>query len=223
MYIVLLSVLCLLSLFILYMLSKNDFVFLRKNISLESVFNTVLFCGGSALIFGRLFSLIDSARAFIWDPFILLHVVKVPGFSFFGAIGGGVLVVSVLVKEKEALLRMYDIFIISFLPVLFFGSLLQIRVMSHWVFFLLLTVLFSFLFAFVVRVHRNYMVKDGSILLAVLIAFSFLEVVSGTFEPTRKFMLHLSARQFVATVSFFICSVLLVKNESIAQFWRKRR
>lgn len=209
------------ALFVVFFLSKNDLVLIKKQIDVGRIFNLFFTTSGISIVAGRIFYILDASRIDVFNPLQFIHFLKFPGFSFFGAYTGLVMALFLLVKEREAIKRIYDIFTISFLPLMFFGLLLRINIFIHVFVILLLAVFLSSIIWVMIKVHRNYLLKDGSLFFISFIIFSFVEFVLGIIVKQTKLFLHLSFTQLIAIIILFIFLVLLAKNESIFSYIRK--
>ncbi|HSA84461.1 MAG TPA: prolipoprotein diacylglyceryl transferase family protein, partial [Patescibacteria group bacterium] len=115
----------LLFLYVIYKLVKDDYVFIRKNISLEQMFDVLFITTGVGLLFARLFYFLFH---FGNGENIFLHFFSpdVGGLSFFGAFLGGLLTLYFFGKYKKMPLeRLFDFFILAFvvaLPAGFIGT-----------------------------------------------------------------------------------------------------
>ncbi len=75
-------------LFILYQLAKDDFLFLRRGITTEDVFNTLFLSLPVIFIFSRLFYVLQHLGVQYFNPLVFFLVMYFPGLSFFGAVIG---------------------------------------------------------------------------------------------------------------------------------------
>lgn len=102
-------------LFCVFLLSKDDFVLTRKNISLDSMFHLVFLVSLFALVASRLFWGILARNPSIINPLIFFAIPYVPGLSLAGAVGGGMAsawVIGRILKIGEG--RVFDIVSLSF-------------------------------------------------------------------------------------------------------------
>lgn len=158
-----------LSFFILYMLSKHDFVLLRQNISLSQVFDAAAISLISAFLMSRVLFVVNNFKTELLSFLRFFHIAKYPGLSFFGFIAGGALCIYLIFMRRKGLGRIADIFSISFFP-LFAASILvesikgQFYYLPYALFFVSLLI-----FAFFVRSHQKYILKDGSVALIFML------------------------------------------------------
>lgn len=105
----------LLFLFSVYLFSREDYTFERKNVSLEHVFN-LTFIGFLVGIFtARVFFIIFHWRFAYTNPLVFLLFPYFPGLSLAGGIIGFLLFLWIItIQGKIPLGRIFDIFIVSF-------------------------------------------------------------------------------------------------------------
>src|SRR5258706_5468218 len=75
-------------LYVLYYLAKDDFVIIRKDVSLESVFNLAFLAGIVSLVSSRVGFAIFSHNLNYFNPLVFLAFPYFPGFSLTGGIVG---------------------------------------------------------------------------------------------------------------------------------------
>lgn len=162
--------LCVVTLFILYVLSKNDFVLLRKNISLAKIFDVMIISFLFSFIPSRLFYVLDTFSFGLLKTLGFFHILKFSGLSFLGFMLGIFFVVYLFFRQKKATLRIFDIYSLTFFP-LFIFSLFIIKFPGYFLFVQIgLAILLLFLFGFLIRFHKNFTLSDGG----VFLIFSFL-------------------------------------------------
>lgn len=201
--------------FILHILSKNDFILLRKGIPLSVIFNNVFLSLFFAFLTGRLLYFLETRQFLNLLPLSFFHVANIPGFLMLGAPIGATL--SLLLFLKSARARVFDIFSLSFYPFVF----LYIFVLPFPLY--LLVVLFILLFiSFVLflNYHKNYTLRDGSVYYSTLIILSFLHLVSSFRVEQIYIVERLSFNQILAASILCITIVALLINE---QFIRLKR
>lgn len=162
----------LVSFFILYLLSKNDFVLVRQNVSLTEIFNITISGAILSGIMSRVFYVFDTNSWSLFNPLIFFHIIKVPGLSIFGFYITMAFWVYLRLKKQKALPRISDIISLSFSLVFLFSLLIPYaRVPLYFVqigLFVAGLILVSILF----RVNKAYKLKDGSITFLVFFLVS---------------------------------------------------
>ncbi len=159
--------------FILYILSKQDFVLLRQNISLSEIFDLAILTLISGLAFGRFFYIITDSRLDLFSPVKFFHIIKFPGFSILGLFLGGAFALFFALHSNKGLARIYDIFSISFMPIYIFA--LVTRDYTEKLFFIpiILFLLMILIFTFFINSHYRYIMRDGSLSLMLLLILGF--------------------------------------------------
>lgn len=150
------------SLSILYSLAKNDFVLLRKSISLQEVFDKYFIALFITFFFSRIVYVLNSQDFSLFNPILFLHIIKLPGLSLVGVFIGFLVSLSVLFRNKRTWSRIFDIYAFTLVP--FAGLHMLTSEFSRNIFFVpyILLVLLIFATLFLFRLHKNYKHKDGS-------------------------------------------------------------
>lgn len=204
-----------LSFFVLYSLSKNDFVFIRKNVLVKSVFDRVflvLFC---AFVLSRVLYAIEATRYDLLHPLRFFYIFKYGGLSATGAYIGAFAALTALFRKSRVLVRMLDVFFLSFfllfsIPLVFFpikGLLLFIRIP--------LLLMFLLVYFYLLRFHKNYTFKDGTLSLLILFIISIVHIVSQFFEPYGPLMYNLTLSQWIGVGTSFLSLVLILINQKL--------
>jgi hypothetical protein len=202
--------------FILYMLSKHDFVLLRQNISLSQIFDAAAISLICAFMMSRVIFVVNNFKTDLLSILKFFHIAKYPGLSLFGFIAGGALCLYLIFMRRKGIGRIVDIFAISFFP-LFATSILLEQIKGQYFFIpYVLFVVCLFVFAFFIRSHNKYILRDGSISLvfilliciqtafyqyfmgaknAIFLSFSSLFIVSVVAIPFILFELFLNQRK----------------------------
>lgn len=149
------------SILILFILSRQDFVLLRQNISLPQIFDSLMATLVAALLFGRIFYIADTLNTDLVHIIRFFHLLKFPGISSLGFFLGGAFMLGILFRKKKALARIYDIFTISFLPLYILEQGVK-DYSSLYINIILVSVLIV-VFIFFVKSHYKYILRDGSI------------------------------------------------------------
>src|ERR1035437_128302 len=80
-------------LYLLYYLSRDDFVIVRKDISMERIFNLAFLTLIISLFFSRLFFVLEKMDPKLLNPLGFLAIPYFPGLSLIGGIlGAGVII-----------------------------------------------------------------------------------------------------------------------------------
>ena len=192
--------------FILYLLSKNDFVLLRKNISLQKMFDTAFLILIFSFVVGRFFYILDTFKFGLLHWLTFFHILKFPGISLTGAFLGAFLAF-IFFREKSVLKRVADIFYLSFYPMIIFSF-----ITANWSHLPLLRVGLVLcvvsLFGVLVRFYRSYAVHDGSITLIVLSLLAATTLIS-KIASSGGHILSVFSFSMVTSMLIFITSIIL--------------
>lgn len=199
--------------FSLYVLSKHDFVLIRKNVSVKTVFDLSFLSIIVAFLIGRLFFIMNDGRRELLNPIQFFHVFRFPGVSVFGFFLGGAISVWFLFRKTKALYRIYDIFTISFLPLfLFHLSFRSYPVFSYLVSTLILVIGLLF-WMFIIRSHQKYTFKDGTISYLVTSLIAFDAFFYSFLTPRKTLVLNLSILQLVSAILLIFAVFMLWANQ----------
>src|SRR3990167_2345693 len=108
-------------LFTLFILSREDFVFTRKNIPMEEIYNICFLLIPFIFFFSRLLFVVFDFNAAFSNPLVFLAIWHYPGLSLLGAVAGlitGLLLICG-VKKISVIDRILDIFSLSFFVLAF--------------------------------------------------------------------------------------------------------
>lgn len=164
-------------LFILFLLAKNDFVLVRKNISLKQVFDSVFISFLGFLLVGRLWFVMLNKQFYLFSPIRFVHIVRFPGIGLVGGLIGFYIAAYIYFRKKKTIARVFDIFSLSLMPLILYMLLfLPFSFYQFWI-KLGITVLFVFLFCLFLYFHKHYTVKDGTITIFLSLIISLLNMV----------------------------------------------
>ncbi len=211
------------SMFLLFTLSKNDFVLLRKNVSLHELFDVVIISMAVGLLFARVFFIIDMQEWSWFHPFRFFHLIKIPGLSLYGFFVGVVFPLFWLLRKKKVLHRVYDILFISILP-LFIMSLAtrtySLGIPSVFI-QIALAVIGICIISILITFFHNYTLRDGSLALIIFLLVSVDLFLNGFLSEYPTLLFSLSLSQISAVIFFAISAILLIHNQGIVRFRKK--
>ncbi|MCL5970618.1 MAG: prolipoprotein diacylglyceryl transferase [Patescibacteria group bacterium] len=205
-------------LFLVFALSNDDFVLLRKNVSLEDLFNLAILTSFFGLFSARLLYVILNPNMKFLNPFVFLLFPYFPGLSLAGGvIGGSFFALFLALRNKMPGARVLDIFSISFLGSFvfsFFIKFLDILIFQKKVFLPdTLNLIFCLIFfSIVVYFFLRSKIKDGTSALFVLIFFSVLGIGQSAISSDSKLLFFLSKESFVFILIFFFSLFILFKK-----------
>ena len=211
-------------LYCVYLLANDDFIFLRKDVTMERLFNIVFLGSLSSLFFARLFYGFHT-KGILANPFVFLLFPYFPGLSLLGGVlGVGVTFLFLASRRKNTLPlgRMSDFFSIAFLvtlPVGFLGYFLfsedgfpVIKAGSQVAVYLILFIVFL---KFLLPQLLNGKFKEGTITYFFLISFSLVSLISNAF-PTINILDFFKNLENLILLAVFIASIaLLIKQEGL--------
>lgn len=200
-------------LFILYHLSRNDFILMRKNISVTKLFNYAFIHFIFGYISARIIFILDSQQYYYFNPLLFFHFVNYPGVPFFAFVVSSVLIYYLLIRNKEAYLRVLDMVFLSMIPLYIF----QILSLTYfYIAFKIILILVSIILLFyLISLTKNYTVKDGSISLILLILFSCYFFALSFFDSEGPRIYLFTLLQYLTISTFFISLTLLIINEKL--------
>lgn len=205
-------------LFMLYRLVKDDYVFIRKGISLEQAYDISFITLWVSLFFSRFFYFV-----FHFNPsqniFIQFFSFKNGQFSLLGAILGGIIALYIFSKQKRFPLgRISDFFSLSFLYALPVGLLIHaLFVSKNELLYLFLNVIIYFVvllfFAqFLYPKILNRTIKEGLLTNLFLLIFSLITLVTSLLMSLKHIQIFLSLQNGVTILLLFLSIFLLLKE-----------
>ncbi len=180
-FILVLLICLLIFLFSLYFLSHDDLIFLRKDISIEKIFNIAFMDFLVGLFFSRLFYGVFYKSSILLHPFIFILFPYFPGLSLTGGILGAAIFLYIYSKKKTIpISRIFDFLSISFLSALpigilgyFFLSGPKLSLQFILLFILSIVIFFAFIKYFRNRLLKGK-IKDGTTGFIFILVFSLL-------------------------------------------------
>lgn len=210
-------------LFSLYILSHEDFVLIRKNISVERIFNMAVIAFVVSFFFARFFYVLFNFNSKFLNPFTFFVFPYFPGLSLPAAVLGGSLFVLLYAhKHKMPVFRIFDFFLLSFLSVLPLGFLisylpfLQKKVFVNNELFLLIIyilILFIFIKILLPRMQRGEL-KEGSLGFLVLIFFPLLSLIQNIIG-IKDFINIITPDNIVLFLLLIFSSFFFLRQENI--------
>ena len=202
-----------LSFFILHSLVKDDFVLIRKNISIFQMFDLGFLALVIAFIFGRLLYVADTRNIEIIHILRFFYIFKFSGFSFLGALVGFNIGVFLLFRGKSAFRRMFDMYSISFFPVflvhMFFIPPSHYKNLMIGIGVPLLIVLFLVF----LKVHKEYKLRDGSISALTLFFAGVLNLHISILSLSPRIIWDLSLSALGSVAVIFAACIFFMFNE----------
>lgn len=222
-------------LYCLYVLANDDFIFLRRDVSMEKIFN-IIFLGSLVSLFAsRLFYGFSHTGIFA-NPLVFLLFPYFPGLSLLGAVvgvGAVFLFLATRRKDKIPLGRLADFFSIAFLislPVGFIGyfmfsegGVLLINLISQAAAYFVLFIIFL---KFFLPQLLNGKFKEGTITFIFLISFCLVTLISNAFPTIAVLDYFKNFENLILIVGFVASAFFLNRQEDlivkIKEFRRKK-
>lgn len=217
-------------LFCLHTLGRDDFVLLRKNLSMERIFNLAFINVLLALFFARLFYVVFNPSLQFLNPFVFFLFPYFSGLSLVGGIAGGaVFIVVFSTVSKMPVGRLFDLFFLSLLCALPFGFLanllLNLFIKKTPIFFEVVSFIFyATLFIFLLRLFLQEKLKDGGTGLLFLLVFSLFSLGVSVASRIIKTPFFQRGEDFVLIAIFLVALAFLIKQEKLllkVKKWRK--
>lgn len=216
----------LISLFCLYHVSREDFVLMRRNVTLDDIFNIAFVTAFSGLLFARIFYVVFNFAPGFLNPLVFFLVPYYPGLSLMGGVIGGVVsLIYITKKQRFPIRRVFDLIGLSFLaglPIGYIGSLFlttQVNFFLHLFLPILFFIIFLIAYIYVYPRIITKELKAGMLGTSVLIVVSFSVLLiqiltnydSGVFffQPNNS----LSLIVFVLSLLYFIKQELFVVKQ----------
>ncbi len=209
-------------LFALHFLSRDDFILLRKDVSLDSLFNIAFVMVPLSLLFSRLLFVITNPSGNFLNPLYFLLFPYFPGLSLVGGVLGTSIFLFFAFKfKKMPIERLLDLFALSFLscmPIGVIGYFLLsgANFNSLQVLFTIFSYIFLFIFFsfFLLPRFLKGRVGEGSMSIIFIIAFSIISIMTKLFAG--KFSLGIEniflVLTLVISVTFFVSKEKLISK-----------
>ncbi len=197
-------------LFSLFALSREDFLLLRKNISLDELFSFTFLIFLISLFCSRLTFVVENFKLNYLHPLIFFIFPYFPGLSLSGGIISGVLFFYFVLKRKKyPIERIFDIFSISF--IIAFSIQLLLLFLVNLIFRHFTFLIFSFIFLLIlipifIWIFENNKLKDGSVGY-LAIGSSILAFMIGYFIQNIKLSIINSKIEIILSLLIFIFSI----------------
>lgn len=203
----------------LYRLVKDDYIFIRKGISLEQSFDIAFITLWVSLFVSRILYLvfhINSVGNIFYDFFSF----KNNGFSLTGAIIGGTLAIYLLGKYKKIPLgRICDFLSLSFLytlPLVFLGNAFFVtkdQLLSVFLNAIIYFVLLLFFVQFLYPKIMNRTLKEGMLATLFLLLFSLITLITSLLVSLKDIQSFINPENITSSLLFIVSIVLLIKQE----------
>lgn len=215
--------------FCAFTLTHDDYLLTRRNISLETIFNTLFLVMFSSLLFGRIVYVLFHFTPRFLNPLVFFLFPYFPGLSLVGAITGGFLLAGgISLNSKIPTARFLDIVSLSFLcsySIFYFPlSFSYLALIGHFqIVYACSLILYPALFLGALRVFLKAGLKDGSIAAIGIFFFSLLYSVFMFFDKTIDKKFFFESEGVFLFVLFVVSTVYLLRIEKIHTKLKPRR
>lgn len=210
-------------LFCLFLLTREDFLLIRKGISTEQIFNYAFLIAFVALFSARLFYVAFNFNESFLNPLVFLLFTHFPGLSLAGGvIGGGIFSCLLFKNKKVPPAHVFDLLAISFLCALTFGSFINLLTTTKAGFPTVLISPFLSLIIFVlmsVTYHKSRTIKDGGVACLSFILFSCFLFIKIHLISSKTFLLR--GEDSLLIVIFIVSVFLFLIQQKILKFPQK--
>lgn len=217
-------------LFCLYALCRDDFVFLRKNVTLEWLFNAAFLTLGVSLFSSRLIYVLFNFDSIFLNPFVFLLFTHYPGLSLTGGVLGGIAFNLIYLKQKKLPTgHILDSFSISFLLAVLFGVTMAIF-STKFIFkeitmpFLIFEfIIYLLLFIIFFRSFQKTRFKEGSTTLLFLVIFGVLSLLSDILVKKNNILTWRAYEDYLLIIMLLISIFIFVKKEELLKRLKFKR
>mgnify|MGYP003394961290 CR=1 FL=1 len=196
-----------LSLFLLFVLIRHDFVILRRNITLIQIFDKILIAAFFGGFIGRLFYILNSQEFYLFNILAFFHVIRNPGFSIFGFFIGLLSFCILLFRKSKVMLRLTDIVSISFFPVIILNSFFVTFLKRNIRINLGVALMLLIVYIVALRINKSFKVKDGVISCLLISTISIIAFIADI-KSENRIIFFFSFSQIIASITLILSLVL---------------
>ena len=219
MYLIILFICLSIFLYVIHYFAHDDFVILKKNVSMEQIFNVVFITLAFVFFISRLFFIILNLRSSYLNPIVFLAFPYFPGFSLTGAVvGGSAFLLWYLKKKRFPVKRILDFFstsLLTVIPVYLFLNVLIYRKfligpILEGIFFTLLLIIF---YTFILPKYFAGKIKDGFPTGLFFIGYFLITLLTEILE--KKNIYYIIIQTAILSVALIIVIGFLVREKII--------
>lgn len=207
-------------LFTVHFLAKEDLVFVRKNLTLEALFNLAFYTCGLGLLASRLVFVAFHFKPGYLHPLVFLLFPYFPGLSLVGGIIGAMLFLMVYGRRRKIPAgRIFDFFaiaLLSALPFGFLGNQLLLGMKDLFAGVLLPVVFLATLFFFIkvlLPLNIRGEIRDGSLGYLFLLVYSFTSLLANIVHARNDWTLFAQLENILLLAVFLFALFTLVVQE----------
>lgn len=213
----------------IFVLAKDDFILLRKNVTLEHLFNLTFITLIISVIFARFFYVMGHLNPKYLDPLVLFLFPYFPGLSLIGGVIGAISFIAYRsLKRKIPFGRIFDIFSLSFFSVvpiaIFLATVADFFILKKFSIFSPINFVLSLsVFALSFWLFAKNKLQDGSMGYLCFSIFSLIQLAIGFISRSKKDgIITLDSVSFSLLILVFI--ILFIKQEKfITKIANKKR
>lgn len=222
-------IICLvLFLFRLYHVANDDYVLVKKNISLDAIFNCAFINGAISLLFARIFYVIFNPDPVFLSPLGFLIFPYFPGLSLLGGLLGGALGLFVYSRMKKFPIgRVFDFFTVSLTFILPFGLIGYFLLSQEFsvggtVKLVLFTVMALAANLYLYPKASSLEIKDGGISMLFLIFFSLIMLLTSAIDNPGISNFVDQKENLIYLTMLAVGIILIIKQETHGRIKIKR-
>lgn len=212
---------CIVFLFVFYVSSVDDLLFMRKSIPLERLFDIcfgVLFMG---LFVSRMTYVVYAFEPRFLHPLVFLLFTYFPGLSFAGGVVGAVCYLLFAANRgKLPVLHLADIFSLSFIASVCIGSLLELVFMQIFSLRIIIPLLYLVLFLVLRKLFIKNIFHTGSYTMLGISLFAIIAFVGELLRGVKPVVFFLNIESMLLLLLFAVAFLLFIKEEKSLLFKR---
>jgi hypothetical protein len=210
-------------LYCVYVLSNDDFIFLRRDVTMEELFNMIFLGSFISLFTSRLFYGFSHGEVFA-NPLVFVLFPYFPGLSLLGGVVGiGAYLMSLKIRKEKLLplARISDFFSIAFLISLPIGFLGVLMFSQHAIIMKLSIqagayfILFIIFLRFFLNNLLNGKLKEGTVTSLFLICFSVIGLISNAFLKITVLDYFKNIENIMLILILLASLGILIRHESL--------
>lgn len=209
------------------MLAKDDFMLLRKNVTLEHLFNITFMFTVFGLFIGRIGYIIEHPSTDYINPLVFLLFPYFPGISLSFALAGVATFIWWNTKRKKLPFgRMFDVYTLAFLPVfavgMFIEGIVAIIFKQQFLPLIIGAVVVCILSILCYHFFQKNKFQDGNIGFLGLSIFAFIHLIMRIFQRGIMHSMQVSIEDICLFVIFVSFLCICLKQEKIFKKVQKR-
>jgi len=226
--IIILAISLIVFLFCLHVLAKEDLIFVRKNITMEILFNIAFYTIGVGLLCSRLVYVIEHFSLGFLNPLVFFLFPYFPGLSLAGGVGGALVFTLMYKAKKYPTGRIFDFFSMAFLaalPVGFFGQGLLMGMQDRFS-GIFMPIIFLITLVFFVKIlfplNTRGEIEDGSLGFLFVVVFSLTTLISLIVRAKNIVELFIQLDVILLIILLIFSFIMLLVREKHISFRRSK-